>query len=607
MNETMPPHRPLGGPDGSDRPDVNSQSETREISPRKAPGNSAGAGRDRSGALGAYPIEAKIGEGGMGKVYRCLDPTLMRHVAVKVLHEKYGEDPRYRARFLREARTVASLSHPNVAQVFSVETNDGDLSLVMEYVSGRSLDDRLEDDGAFSGAEALKLILQSAHGLDAALQRGVIHRDVKPSNILVDEHGNAKIVDFGLAKELGSNNSITDEGIVLGTPQYISPEQGRGQAVDQRSDIYSLGATFYHLLTGRPPFDQKSQIAVIVAHVQETPQAPHILRPDLSPSLSAIVGKMMATDLETRYANYQDLIEDLEAAEKGSPLVHAKLDEGRFEADATSADKAPRDNRWWITIAATVALLTVATIVIVQSGARASVSRPKNLGAWLHSTESSDLLRLNFKEPPRQGALDDVLFLLEPVDDGVGRVKPTLLSHGLTWTNYVRPVAVNYSFERIDHIEMRVTRHRGRFDLGLAVVDPRGSSRRSLTVTLRSVEQRQGSPVLALRGNRPIAVHDGSLELPVPPQGFEFSLAFVVESTEGTPRTKLRIRLSSLEKTSRFVSYDHAVYLDGDDWNRGAFVFVSRPLRMPFQATVSQLSVSGRLDGRKLRYVPWHD
>ncbi|MBN1443646.1 MAG: serine/threonine protein kinase, partial [Planctomycetes bacterium] len=269
MDETHPPQRLPSGP----RAPVSSPPPS---------GGGSDAVTPPLPSLGSHRIEVKLGQGGMGKVYRCRDELLHRSVAVKVLHEKYVEDPRYKARFLREARTVASLSHPAIAQVYSVETTtDGSLMIVMEYVEGRSLDDLLRSAGALRPLEAIRLVRQVADGLRAALRLGIIHRDIKPSNLLLHDDGRVKIVDFGLAKDLATDSSLTDDGIVLGTPQYISPEQGRGQPVDQRSDIYSLGTTFYHLITGRPPFEGKTQIAAIVAHVQEAPQAPHRLREKL--------------------------------------------------------------------------------------------------------------------------------------------------------------------------------------------------------------------------------------------------------------------------------------------------------------------------------------
>ena len=211
MDETLPPRKPFRS--GSAPPPVPFDSdETRSL-----PGPHIAAGtRDR---LGPYVVEAKIGEGGMGKVFRCFDPSLKRPVAIKVLHDKYSRDEYYRARFRREAETLASLSHASIAQIFAIDsTEDGAFFIVMEYVQGRSIDDILRTDGALPTAEAVELTRQVAEGLLAAFEEGVIHRDIKPSNLLLRPDGHVKIVDFGLSKDLTGSNSITDEGIVLGTP-----------------------------------------------------------------------------------------------------------------------------------------------------------------------------------------------------------------------------------------------------------------------------------------------------------------------------------------------------------------------------------------------------
>ena len=259
-------------------------------------------------------------------------------MAIKVLHDKYGRDEHYQARFRREARSLASLSHPSIAQIFSIDSAEDDsLYIVMEYVEGHSVQERLAEEGSFSAAEAVRSILQVARGLQAALEGGLVHRDIKPSNLLLRPDGVVKIVDFGLSKEVSKDNTLTEEGIVLGTPHYLSPEQGRGKPVDHRSDIYALGATFYHMVTGKPPFEGRSQVSIIVAHVEEDPPSPRTLCSNVPDALSEVIGKMMARKVTDRYETYDQLVEDLELLENGKNPVHTGGGTGRFSSKGPPA------------------------------------------------------------------------------------------------------------------------------------------------------------------------------------------------------------------------------------------------------------------------------
>src|SRR5688572_16949328 len=212
MDETLPPSLPV--PTGG------------TSRPRALPLEVDGAPPER---IGPYRVIERLGVGGMGVVYKCHDETLNRHVALKVLQQKFASDEHYRRRFHREARTIASLSHPAIAHVYGigeVESVSGPVVyILMELVAGPSVETLLQRDGALPVARALDLVRDTARGLDAAFAKGIVHRDIKPSNLLVTPSGGVKIVDFGLAKEVGGENSMTAEGIVLGTPHYISPEQ----------------------------------------------------------------------------------------------------------------------------------------------------------------------------------------------------------------------------------------------------------------------------------------------------------------------------------------------------------------------------------------------
>jgi len=317
----------MAEPTRDDRPD-----ETREM--RKI----------RLSSIGPYPIQAMLGEGGMGTVYRCLDPHLRRTVAVKVLSDERVRDAESRERFIREAQAIARLSHPNVVQIYAIDPGESGRSpyFVMELIAGPSGDDRLRKGPPFTPESAARAVLDVARGLREAHRRGLIHRDIKPSNILFDEGGVAKIADFGLVKEIRTDGDRTDDGIILGTPHYISPEQGQGKPVDHRSDIYSLGATLYHMLTGAPPFAEATQVSAIVAHVT-APLAPvREKNPGVPQALAAIVERMLSKDPADRYPTYDNLIADLDTflgakGRRPRALAGALLGAGAIAAGALLA------------------------------------------------------------------------------------------------------------------------------------------------------------------------------------------------------------------------------------------------------------------------------
>src|SRR5690242_2826577 len=206
--------------------------------------------------LGAYRVEGQLGAGSMGEVYRGVDTGLNRKVAIKILSEKHRDSPELRQRFVREGRAVAAISHPNVVSVFATGTFDDRPYIAMELLDGKDLGSTVEKTGALSSTEAAHAVLDAAQGLAAAAKAGLIHRDVKPSNLVRLSDGKVKVTDFGLAKPVdpGSEPALTAMGVVVGTPDYIAPEQARGEAIDERVDIYALGGTLYFLLTGVPPF-----------------------------------------------------------------------------------------------------------------------------------------------------------------------------------------------------------------------------------------------------------------------------------------------------------------------------------------------------------------
>ncbi|HEU5182727.1 MAG TPA: serine/threonine-protein kinase [Candidatus Polarisedimenticolia bacterium] len=262
--------------------------------------------------LGPYEIRGLIGAGGMGIVYQGWDVRLNRAVAVKTLKPELAKEPGFCERFLREARAVAALSHPNVTQIYDIGEAEGRPFFAMEYLEGRPLDALLKEEGKLAPARASDLIRQAAVGLKAAAARGIIHRDIKPSNLVVTREGVVKVTDFGLAKMVVADSGLTLTGEVLGSPNYLAPEQASGAPADLRSDIYSLGATLYELVTGRPPFDGPTPVSIILKHVREPLRSPRQFSPDLPVPLVTLTQRMLAKRPEDRPKDYDTLIRELD-------------------------------------------------------------------------------------------------------------------------------------------------------------------------------------------------------------------------------------------------------------------------------------------------------
>jgi predicted Ser/Thr protein kinase len=275
----------------------------------------ATAENDRPERFGPYRVEDRIGAGGMGVVYLALDEALQRHVALKTLLPALAADPEFVARFKREAQSAAALNHPNITQIYTIGQEGRVPFFAMEMIRGQSLDAVLREKGAIPASEAVGYILQAAKGLRHAAQKKLIHRDIKPSNLMLTEDGVLKITDFGLAKAARSETQLTATGEVLGSPGYISPEQASGAALDSRSDIYSLGATFYHLVTGRLPFEAPTPVAMIVKHMSEPLRSPRAINTAVPYPIASAIQKMMAKRPGERFQDYDALIRELERAQ----------------------------------------------------------------------------------------------------------------------------------------------------------------------------------------------------------------------------------------------------------------------------------------------------
>ncbi len=260
---------------------------------------------------GRYRLQARIGAGGMSTVYRAMDETLQRQVAVKLMNREVASDSDQLERFRREARAVAQLSHPHVVGVIDAGEDEGRPYIVFEYVEGETLKERIRRCGRLPIAEAVAYAIEIARALGAAHARHIVHRDVKPQNVLIDEEGSAKVTDFGIARTL-DEEGLTADGRVLGTTDYVSPEQALGQPVTGQSDLYSLGIVLYEMLTGEVPFKGESQVAVAMKHVREDLPDVQVARPEVSAALAAVIDRATAKRREDRYANDAELIADLE-------------------------------------------------------------------------------------------------------------------------------------------------------------------------------------------------------------------------------------------------------------------------------------------------------
>jgi YVTN family beta-propeller protein len=261
-----------------------------------------------------YRIEAPIGRGGMGAVYRARHLALDRSVALKLLPADRAEDELFRERFLRESKLAASIEHPNIVPIYDAGEVDGSLYIAMRYVEGTDLKALLRREGAIEPARALALVSQLAEALEAAHERGLVHRDVKPSNALLDAGGRLYLTDFGLTKSVSDRSALTATGQIIGTVDYVAPEQIEGKPVDRRADVYSLGCVLYECLTGEVPFPRDSELSALWAHVQERPPKASERRRDLPKAIDGVIAKAMAKAPTGRFTTCSELVEAARAA-----------------------------------------------------------------------------------------------------------------------------------------------------------------------------------------------------------------------------------------------------------------------------------------------------
>jgi serine/threonine protein kinase len=319
--------------------------------------------------LGHFNLLEEIGRGGMGSVFRAFDPTLNREVAIKVLREDWSRDPKFVGDFLQEARAAASISHPHIVQIHFVGEEAGQYYIVMELLHGRSLREIIEEDGPLNEERAVDVALEIAEGLRAAYRNQMIHGDIKPANIFITEEVGAKILDFGLAKL--ANVEVTEGGEIWGSPYYISPERVGQKAEDYRSDVYSLGATLFHALAGRPPFEATTADELAAKRLNEKPPLLREVIPNLTNKTEQVVNKMLNKSIFLRYRDYDALLEDLRDAktEATAKRLGVDLHPEQFRPPEPAAAPPPKKSP--------LPLILGVIGVLIIAGVLAFIFRPK--------------------------------------------------------------------------------------------------------------------------------------------------------------------------------------------------------------------------------------
>ena len=589
----------------------------------------------------------------MGAVYKCKDQNLDRWVAVKVLHDRFAADDQYRARFQREAKTVASVAHPSITQVHAIGEEPGDVTprsfIVMEYVDGSSVDAMLRDRKPLDPRQSVRWIRDAALGLREAFHGKVIHRDIKPSNLIVNSNSQLKIVDFGLSKAIGSKNSLTDTGIVMGTPYYISPEQGRGRTVDHRSDIYSLGATLYHMLSGRPPFEGDSHISVIVAHVNETPPSVIERNPGVSEAISAVVDRMLAKDPNDRYADYDELIDDLDAVLEGRAPAALEASELFGTTKALSrlevSRPAQRGSRWPLLVGAAIGAVLAGVVILFLNP---TPPTPANgpLEPYVLRRPQSSMLDLDFGRAEKPFRDVDRVFLAAPFSSRDPAPLPRWSPGGggpggdgpgsdggdpaLTWRDSHGATVLATRLESVRELRVEVGSGLGPYDLGIGIVHPHGPRRRQVFLRLRPAQLEVDEPVYASIHNVPIlprsfdgdpapasasgavaSAADVHRKLPAIPRLGTLPFDVIWSFTTLEDRTRMHVRISRRQPSNRRSTadaYSAQFELEGTDWTDGFLVFKTSSTGDEYTLRLRRIFVSGRFSANTLvEDLPWRN
>ncbi|KAA0097951.1 Stk1 family PASTA domain-containing Ser/Thr kinase [Mycolicibacterium sp. P1-18] len=388
-----------------------------------------------------YELGEILGFGGMSEVHLARDVRLHRDVAVKVLRADLARDPTFFLRFSREARNAAGLNHPAIVAVYDsgeADTPDGPLPyIVMEYVDGVTLRDVIRNDGPVDPRRAVEIIADACQALNYSHQHGIVHRDVKPANIMIDRAGAVKVMDFGIARALHDDGAkLTQTSAVIGTAQYLSPEQASGETVDARSDVYSLGCVFYELLTGEPPFIGDTPVSVAYQHVRKDPPPPSRRNPALSPDLDAVVLKSLAKNPANRYQTAAEMRDDLIRVRDGLTPSAPKVFTDAEHADLAStspghrrAARAGGSGRRWLAVGAvlTVLAVVVALAVNVFVGDRQRVPDLRGQG---QADAQVSLQNLGFKTivnpEPNSTVQRGLVISTDPGADSTARVDDTI-------------------------------------------------------------------------------------------------------------------------------------------------------------------------------------
>lgn len=286
-----------------------------------------------------YEILERVGGGGMAEVYRAHDTLLDRYVAIKILHAQFANDEEFVAKFRREAQGAAKLSHPNIVNIYDVGQDGSKHYIIMEYVSGETLKERIQREGRLSVKESLRITREIAEALEHAHQNNLVHCDIKPHNILVMANGRVKVTDFGIARAV-TTSTMTYSGTVIGSVHYFSPEQAKGGAVSTQSDIYSLGVVLYEMLTGTVPFNGENPVSIALKHLQEDPVSVSSLNDEVPPLVDAIVRKAMEKECENRFLTITEMIHDIKVAEGSNGFEANHMDDDEFATKVLPTIKA---------------------------------------------------------------------------------------------------------------------------------------------------------------------------------------------------------------------------------------------------------------------------